>query len=226
MYILYKTIKRYPIIWFLKYVKNIFFSYIISYRLHGFSFLPRVIFDIEVFSVQIYKSKKGYIKCNSYFSFIFQNFQGGNTVTRIVILDNSILEIGSVFYLGNGVKIIVEKNASLRIGGSKESISGITCDSIISVFKKIEIGVDSIISWGVYISDSSQHFINDKIKIDEIVVGDNVWISEGSTIGPGVQIGSGSIVGSKAFLNSIYENNSLIAGIPAKIKKRGITWRR
>lgn len=226
LYILVKTIKKYPYTWLFKYINNIVSSYVISFKLHGITIFPKVIFDVDTFNVQVQKFNKTPIKANSSFSFIFQNFQGGNTTTRIVVSKNSTLKVENAFYVGNGVKLIVENNAVLEIRGSNLEISGITCDSIIAVSKKITIGYDSIISWGVYISDSSQHSINAELKIADISIGDNVWISEGVTIGPGVQIGNGSIVGSKSFLNAIYEENSLIVGVPAKVKKRGISWSR
>lgn len=224
IYLLIKTIKKYPFLWLVRYIYNISLSYSISYKLHGLSIAPKVIFDGPVFPVNIIKSKNGSIHTNAKFSFIFQSFLGGNSKTVISINNYATLKVDNPFYIGNGVKLIIEHGAVLHIKGSCQSVSGITCDTIIFTFKEIFIGADSLISWGVYISDSTQHQINGILKIEGISIGNNVWISEGVTISPATIIGDGSIVGSKAYLNSAYPNQSLIVGIPGKIKKRGIMW--
>ncbi|MFY4765192.1 hypothetical protein ACOTWG_10835, partial [Aliarcobacter butzleri] len=66
------------------------------------------------------------------------------------------------------MKIVVQNNAELIIEGIEKSLSGITCDTIIICSKRILIGADSIISWNVYISDSSQHKIAGTLKIDDV----------------------------------------------------------
>lgn len=226
IFITIKTIRKYPLIWFYKIFKNIFYSYIISFKLHGFTLLPRVIFDIDVFPIEIFIYKKIHFDSNYKFSIIFQNFLGGKTTAHISVKKNGLLNIKNTFYIGNGVRIVVHKNAELIIRGMNKYTSGITCDTIILTHKKIVIGFDSIISWNVYISDSSQHKINGILKVGNIDIGNNVWLSEGVTISLGTKIGNGSIVGSKSFLNKTYENNALIVGTPAKIKKYDIYWER
>ncbi|MCG3705717.1 hypothetical protein L5F43_04360 [Aliarcobacter butzleri] len=188
--------------------------------------MPKVIFDMDVFPVEIFLDKKIYFNSNCKFSFIFQNFFGGNTTAHISVGKNALLSIENTFYVGNGVKIVVHKNAELTIKGIKQSGSGITCDTMIIAHKKIIIGFDSIISWNVYITDSSQHKIDGTLRIGDIEIGNNVWLSEGVTISYGTKIGNGSIVGSKSFLNNSYEDNTLIVGIPAKVKKYDVFWER
>lgn len=224
IYITIKTIRKYPITWFYKILKNIFYSYINSFKIHGFSILPKVIFDMDVFPIEIFVYKKIPFNSDYKFSFIFQNFFGGKTVACISVEKNAILHIENTFYIGNGVRIVVHKNAELVIRGMNKNGSGITCDSIILTHKKIVIGFDTIISWNVYITDCSQHKINSFLKIGDIEIGNNVWLSEGVTISYGTKVGNGSIVGSKSFLNSSYEDNTLIVGTPAKIKKYDIYW--
>ena len=226
IYILAKTMKDSHYLWPFKYVKNILVSYVVSYKLHGITLLPKVIFDGDVFPVEIIKSKHCCVKTNSKFSFVFRSFLGGKLSARVVVNKDALLKIENTFYIGDGVKLIIQPGAILDIKGSHKSESGITSNSIVFVYKKVFIGRDSIVSWGGYISDSSQHQINGTVKVADISIGDNVWISEGVTISPGTSIGEGSIVGSKAYLNNIYEKNSLIVGVPAKVKKREVTWQR
>lgn len=226
IFIIIKTIRRYPLLWLYKILKNIFYSYIVSFKLHGFSFLPKVIFDIDTFPIEIFVYNRTYFNSDCKFSFVFQNFLGGKTIAYINVEKDALLDIKNTFYIGNGVKIFVHKNAELIIKGINESGSGITCDTTIIAHKRIMIGFDSIISWNVYITDSSQHKIDGTLRIGDIEIGNNVWLSEGVTISYGTKIGNGSIVGSKSFLNNCYEDNTLIVGIPAKVKKYDVFWER
>lgn len=60
-----------------------------------------------------------------------------------------------------------------------------------------------------------------------ITIGDHVWVGVGAIINKGVSIASDSIVGAKAFVNSAFdEEGVVIAGMPARIVKRGVTWNR
>lgn len=53
----------------------------------------------------------------------------------------------------------------------------------------------------------------------EVVIGNNVWIGEDVTIFPGVTIGDNVIIGAKSLVNSSFDSNCIIAGVPAKIIK-------
>jgi acetyltransferase-like isoleucine patch superfamily enzyme len=111
-------------------------------------------------------------------------------------------------------------------GRSNIQASGITCDSIILCKSLIEIGAGTIISWGCFFSDSSQHEINGLLKIKPISIGNHVWIGEHVTCAPGARIGDGSVVACKSFVNKGFPPFVLLAGTPAKIIKENIDWRR
>ena len=60
-----------------------------------------------------------------------------------------------------------------------------------------------------------------------IVIGDHVWVGVGAIIGKGVTIGSDNIIGANSFVNkSVLESQCIIAGSPAAVVKRGVTWHR
>lgn len=64
-------------------------------------------------------------------------------------------------------------------------------------------------------------------KPKSITVGDHVWVGVGAIINKGARIPSDSIVGAMSFVNGKFdESGVVIAGTPAKIVKRGITWDR
>lgn len=95
------------------------------------------------------------------------------------------------------------------------------------------IGKDCMLSQNIYIQNHDGHPIYD-IESGElqnpgksIIIGDHVWVGESVSIMKGTNIGSGSVVGSKAFLsNNTYPNNSVIVGIPGKVVKSNIFWKR
>jgi acetyltransferase-like isoleucine patch superfamily enzyme len=187
-------------------------------------------FDRPFFKVSIIKEEgakfivKGRLK-------LVSHQLGGNNITCIRLAKNSTLEINGDFVIGNGVQVYVHKNGVLRIGGKKiESEAGITCNSSIYVYKKVEIGTDFLCAWNVFITDCDWH----PIEFDEpsqlqsdVIIGDHVWIAHDCSILKGTKIGNGSAVGCKSLLSGmVYPGNSLIAGIPAKVIKGNCKWKR
>ena len=58
-----------------------------------------------------------------------------------------------------------------------------------------------------------------------IVIGNHVWIARRSMILKGVTIPDNSIISSYTLVNKRFvEQNTIIAGIPAKVVKRQINW--
>lgn len=139
---------------------------------------------------------------------------------------NSILKIDGDFIIGNGVRISLSKDAQLSFGGkSIESGSGITADTFIMVKKKIEIGNDFLCAWGVFITDSDWHQINNQPHQSDVHIGNHVWIANNSSVLKGTTIQDNCIVASNSkLINTAYPSDSMIAGTPAKIVKSGISW--
>ena len=52
-----------------------------------------------------------------------------------------------------------------------------------------------------------------------VKIGDNVWIGDNVTILPGVSLGNNVIVGANAVVTKSFLDNSVIAGVPAKVIK-------
>jgi acetyltransferase-like isoleucine patch superfamily enzyme len=52
---------------------------------------------------------------------------------------------------------------------------------------------------------------------DGVVVGDGCWIGAGSIVMPGVHLGSFCIVAANSFLNSSFEDYSIVGGSPARL---------
>lgn len=153
---------------------------------------------------------------------------GNSSSSSISVGDGASLKILGNFDIGPGVHISVNENACLTIGGQVTSTaSGITCNSRVMVERSIEIGADCIIAWDVLISDSDWHEIRGAIRCAPVVIGDNVWIAHGASILKGAHIPAGCIVGAKSLVGrGQYSENSLIAGIPATVKKTNVEWSR
>lgn len=90
----------------------------------------------------------------------------------------------------------------------------------------IEIGNDVIM--GSYISfHSENHNFSDNTKLIReqgvtskgIKIGNNVWIGAKATFLDGCSVGNNSVVAAGAVVNSVYPDNSIIGGVPAKVLK-------
>lgn len=69
---------------------------------------------------------------------------------------------------------------------------------------------------------SANHDPNDYdkwLKVDPIIIGDNVWIGMNSVIMPGVNIGDNVIIGANSVVNSNIPSNSIAIGSPCKVIK-------
>ena len=90
----------------------------------------------------------------------------------------------------------------------------------------IEIGNDVIM--GSYISfHSENHNFSDKSKLIReqgvsskgIKLGNNIWVGAKVTFIDGCVVGDNSVVAAGAVVNSVFPNNVVIGGVPAKILK-------
>lgn len=96
--------------------------------------------------------------------------------------------------------------------------------------ENVEIGSHVLIGWDVTILGDDGHQVLDEKGIQvnkprEIVIEDKVWIGSKTTILKGAHIGSGNIIGLGSIVGKeILENNTIIAGNPAKIIVRNRTW--
>jgi len=153
---------------------------------------------------------------------------GGNNPVIIEIGKNSKFHINGDFVVGQGVRFFLESNSTLLIGGKdKESDSGITSDTLVMVYKRIEIGKDFICAWNIFISDSDWHQIAGQNHQADVIIGEHVWIANSNNILKGTIIGDNCIVASNSKLqNKVFPDNVLIGGIPPKILKTNIVWSR
>lgn len=118
---------------------------------------------------------------------------------------------------------ILNVEGHLQIGNSYiNSHCRILCEELIS------IGDGCAVSWNVEFLDTDRHQVSydgDNRKLtDPIVVEDNVLIGNNSLIKKGCTIGDGSVVASGSVVVDDVPQGALVAGNPAKVIKRNVTW--
>lgn len=139
-------------------------------------------------------------------------------------------------------------NASIKIGKVKgffdfrlwrDSIvsigDGTTCNGarVVCDNSSVTIGDDCLFSDEIILQSADQHAIVDlktgviaNTDKTAISIGNHVWIGRRSNILYGANIGGGSIVGFGTLANKKFPANSLIVGVPGKVKKSDISWSR
>ena len=196
-----------------------------TYRLTGrvFPVCVRVQPGI-VFSVSLGKAAK--IRIDGVFT--VTEWGGSRASSSLSVGSNASLIVQGDFEIGPDVHISVSADAELVLGGRKNSsASGITCDSRIMAAKRIHIGADTIIAWGVFITDSDWHKIEGACREEEVVIGEHVWIAHDASVLKGAFIPQNSIVAAKSLVQGKFSSSHLLlAGVPARIVREGIQWER
>lgn len=123
---------------------------------------------------------------------------------------------------GFGSEVIIKK------GFTSESVSLKACEG-----KKITIGQDCMFSAGIYISTTDFHSIfntetNERLNpAKDVLIGKHVWLAHGVSVLKGSAIADHIIVGKSSIVTGkLIQTNSIYAGIPAKMVKTGVDWRR
>lgn len=147
--------------------------------------------------------------------------------------DNSYIEIGSSEWgINNLYAICVSgNNQKLKIGnivfisGAKIFLSEENAT--------VKIEDDCMLSFDIVIMPTDGHPVFDCVSenrinnITEVSIGKHCWIGAGTFIGKNVSIAPNNIIGAKSVATKSFdEEYTAIAGNPAKIVKRGITWGR
>ena len=109
-------------------------------------------------------------------------------------------------------------------------------NSVIRSVNSVRIGDFTAIANNVVITDNNNHpedaEFRRKMKLDSlggdmrlwkhsknapIVIGENVWVGEGSRIQKGVKIGDNAIIAAGSIVTKDVPPNSIVGGIPAKV---------
>ncbi|MCF6370685.1 acyltransferase, partial [Rhizobium halophilum] len=99
--------------------------------------------------------------------------------------------------------------------------------------KDVRIGSDCMFSRGIEVRTTDAHSLIDISsgkRINEaghVTIGSHVWVGLSCVISKGVSIADDCVIGAMSFVNrSCHESGVVLAGSPAKIVRRGVTWSR
>ena len=95
----------------------------------------------------------------------------------------------------------------------------------------LTIGAGCLLAGGVIVTTSDMHSIIDCITgsrvnpARDVTLGNHVWIGHQALLLKGAKVGEGSIVGACALVSREIPANSLAVGVPARVIRKGVTWR-
>jgi len=138
--------------------------------------------------------------------------------------ENGKLFIGNNVNFENDIRLVIANDALLNI----QQGCSISYNTVINCGCGISIGENTLIGGNVHIQDADHNYNNLKKLIkhqgysyDQIIIGNNVWISANASILKGAIIGNNTVIATKAVVVAgKYESNSVFANIPAKLIKR------
>ena len=130
--------------------------------------------------------------------------------------------------IGGGSKVLLRGHSELVLGNDFY----VSLNSSIYCYKRVEFGDSCTVGWNVFVMDTDWHrTINrdsgEKYPSEQPVrIGNHCWLCNDVQIQKGTEIPDNVIVAAKSLCNKKYEvpEHSLIAGIPATLKKENIDY--
>ena len=152
---------------------------------------------------------------------------------QFILTDDNVVEIKGTHHHIRDLDVrTMSKHSELHIG---EDLSCNGCTVYYDIpNQKIHIGKDCMFAFDIIIWPDDGHAILDihtKQVINrsnpETIIGNHVWVTRGVNIIKNTVISDNCIIGMHSIVSKPFaEKNSVIAGVPAKIVKSGITWTR
>lgn len=146
-----------------------------------------------------------------------------------VLGDNCEIKIGKGNRLTQVWLWVDDKGSGIFIGNDNDFTGKIQLAAIEGT--SIRVGNDNLFSREIQISSGDSHSIIEKASgkrinpSKTISIGNHVWVGMHVTITKGVSLASNVIVGRGSIVTrSVEESNTAVAGIPAKIVKKGVDW--
>lgn len=147
-------------------------------------------------------------------------FKGSNNTLEV--FESCTIKRGHYRFVGDGNRISF---------GKKTTLNGayFLCDggSLIST------GEDCMFSYEIELRTTDAHTLFDTQTgellnpPEDIIIGDHCWIGKGACILQGVVLPNDTVVGTRALVTKSFDEPfTAIAGIPAKVVRRNVGWRR
>ncbi|NJL59070.1 MAG: acyltransferase [Desulfobacteraceae bacterium] len=148
-----------------------------------------------------------------------KNIRGFRRRLRSIYYSNILKSMGKDCQICDHVLIYGHENISL--GKHVHVNEGVILQSCVG--SSITIGDCVILSYGAYVLTGgiqlAPDIIWDKHLSSPVTIEDYAWIGARSIILPGVTIGKGAVVAAGSVVTQNVKPGSLIAGVPAKVKK-------
>lgn len=88
----------------------------------------------------------------------------------------------------------------------------------------IEVGSNTMIAAGAYLTDADWHDLYDRTRIigrhSKVTLEDNVWIGDGAIVCKGVTVGANSVIGAGSVVTRDIPANVVAAGNPASVVRQ------
>ena len=147
--------------------------------------------------------------------------------------NNNLIEIGKNNRLDQNSCIWVEGNNLITKIGNNCTFEGVHLANTENN-TKLEIGDDCMFSGGIDVRVGDSHSIvtscdrNKRLNpAKNVKIGNHVWVGAYVSILKGVILADNNIIGTRSLVNkSFLSENTLIAGIPARIVKVNVNWLR
>lgn len=131
------------------------------------------------------------------------------------------MEIGKGVHLEHDVWISVLMDGHLKIGSRVAINDGV----FISVQDRVEIGDDTGIGNGSFISDGMRGFDPGPTPFmrqpiwskGAVTIGSNVWIGVNCVVTSGVTIGDWAIIGANSVVTNDVPSHTVVGGVPARM---------
>lgn len=150
---------------------------------------------------------------------------------------------GVITIVGSNNTITIGQKCNLRgsiiVSGNGQTVSLGNHTTTVDVYilchegANVTIGQWCMFSRKIEIRTTDAHAVIDRATgnrlnlAGSITIGDHVWVGVGAIINKGAVVPADSIVGAMSFVNGRFDEEGVIlAGAPARIVKRGITWAR
>lgn len=141
---------------------------------------------------------------------------------HILIEEGVIFKSGKIWCEDNGCTLVIGKGTTIESAELAVAEDG----------SRLTIGEDCMLSSDIRITTTDSHSIIDLATgkrtnpAKSVHIGDHVWIGYNSNINKGVTIGSNAIVAGNTLLTKDVPPSTIVAGIPGRIIKEGVTWNR
>lgn len=153
-----------------------------------------------------------------------------NGVNQIICLFGGQIRVGNKVYLSKDINVL-SKGGSIVIGDNTEV--GERCFFLCGMSDKLVVGSGCLFSHDVSLFASNGHSVLDvenKKNYNDggnfINLSDHVWVGKGATILHDSNIAKNCVIGANALVKGCFSGGQIIAGNPASVIRKNVTWDR